>query len=141
MLEEMDTDLYMTILLAEIDLKTGDCVMAQAGHPHPLIQRADGLLDFVGQGGLPIGLIPDADFTTVHCKLEQGDRLLIYSDGFTEAEDMSGAMLDEAGLAGLMTTHSNTRGPQLLDNLFLETQAYCGGSDVADDLSAVLVEF
>ncbi|MFT5161352.1 MAG: sigma-B regulation protein RsbU (phosphoserine phosphatase) [Paracoccaceae bacterium] len=140
MLDEMDTELYFTTLLADICLKTGRVELVQAGHPHPLLQRASGQIEFIGNGGLPIGLIPDATFSACQTKLELGDRLLMYSDGFTEAENNCGKMLDEAGLTDLMTKHANTKGPKLLDALVEEIQTYSQGDEVADDLSAVLVE-
>jgi phosphoserine phosphatase RsbU/P len=140
MLDEMDTDLYLTILLAEIDLVTGKMTLAQAGHPHPLIVRKNGGLEFIGCGGMPIGLIADAEFDSCEAQLEAGDRFLIYSDGFTEAEDAQGVMLDEDGFGKLISAHSKSSGPELLDDLIWEIQAYSGGDEVGDDLSAVLVE-
>ncbi len=140
MLDELDTDLYLTLVLADVNLKTGAIDMVQAGHPHPLIQRKNNDLDFVGGGGLPIGLIPDAQFCSFQAQLEPGDRLLIYSDGFTEAEDPFGQMLDDDGLARLMAANSNASGPELLDDLVWEIQAFCGKGEVSDDLSAVLLE-
>ncbi|NOX74287.1 MAG: fused response regulator/phosphatase [Alphaproteobacteria bacterium] len=140
MIDEMDTDLYLTILLAEIDLVTGKLTLAQAGHPHPLIIRKSGALEFIGGGGMPVGLIADADFDSCEANLEPGDRFLIYSDGFTEAENSQGVMLDEDGFGALITAHARSSGPELLDDLVWEIQAYSGGDEVGDDLSAVLVE-
>lgn len=53
MLNEMETDLYFTMALGHINMETGELVMVQCGHPHPLIQRANGGVEFVGKGGLP----------------------------------------------------------------------------------------
>ncbi len=140
MFDEMDTDIYLTILLAEIDLVTGNMTLVQAGHPHPLVIRKNGALDFIGSGGLPVGLIADAEFNPCTAQLDPGDRFLIYSDGFTEAENPQGVMLDEGGFGKLITAHAQSTGPELLDDLVWEIQAYSGGHDVGDDLSAVLVE-
>jgi sigma-B regulation protein RsbU (phosphoserine phosphatase) len=56
LLREMETDLYFTMCLAEIDLRTGIVRLVQAGHPNPVIRRASGEIEFVSGGGLPIGL-------------------------------------------------------------------------------------
>ena len=69
---EIDTEHYFTILVAEICLRTGALDMCQAGHPHPVVQRADGTTEHIGAGGLPIGLIADADFETVSDLLQPG---------------------------------------------------------------------
>ena len=56
-LEEMETEHYFTMLLADVDLASGRVRLAQAGHPHPLVQRADNRIELIGAGGLPVGLM------------------------------------------------------------------------------------
>ncbi len=62
MLEELQVEQYFTMAYADVDLATGQVRLAQAGHPHPMILRAGGATERVGQGGLPIGLIPGASY-------------------------------------------------------------------------------
>lgn len=54
-LGEIETELYFTMLLADVDLATGRVTMAQAGHPCPAIQRADGRVEINGPGACPWG--------------------------------------------------------------------------------------
>ena len=140
-LEEMDTDLYLTIILADIDLATGEVTMTQAGHPHPLVQKPGAAPVFLGKGGLPVGLLPQAEFPSVQYHLKPGERLLIYSDGFTEAADRSGAMLGEAGLSDLVVKLNHAAGPELLADLVWDMLKFSAEGEADDDLSAVLVEF
>ena len=56
-LNEMDTKLYFTLLLAYFDLSSRALCCVQAGHPPPIIQRADGTFDTIGKGELPVGLV------------------------------------------------------------------------------------
>lgn len=139
-LEEFSTDLYLTVLLADVDLTTGAVVLVQAGHPHPAILRNDGRVDFIGTGGHPVGLLENATYEACHDVLAPGDRFLIYSDGFTEAEDTHGAFLDEDGLARLLKANGQEEGPELLARLVRETQFFTGRGELADDLSAVLLD-
>ena len=141
LLAEMDTEHYLTLLLAELDLKTGRVRMVQAGHPHPVVQRAAGPIEFLGRGGLPIGLIPDAEYETFETVLAPGDRLLLCSDGLTECPDGAGGQVDERGLAQLMARHKALAGPELLNTLAWELRLLAGTDDLPDDLSALLVEF
>ena len=92
-LDELKTDLYFTLLLADLDLRSGAVRMAQAGHPHPLIQRADGQIEQQGPGGLPVGLVEGATVEGFGITLAPGDRLLILSDGVTECLSPAGEML------------------------------------------------
>ena len=139
LLREFDTDKYLTMVLADVDLAAGRIIMAQAGHPSPAIQRADGAVSLVETSGMPIGLIEGAAFGRAEISLGPGDRLVLYSDGLTECPSSEGELLDEAGLAGLLDAHRNAAGLDLIDALTSGLIAP-GGRGVPDDLSAVVLE-
>jgi phosphoserine phosphatase RsbU/P len=140
-LTEMETEHYFTLLLAEVDLITGNVVMAQAGHPHPVIQRRDGRIEQGGPGGFPVGLLDGVRYEDFTARLFPGDRLLILSDGVTECPDPEGTLLDEEGLATILETLSGVTGPPLLEALLWALTQYAGDADFPDDISAVLFEF
>ena len=94
-LNEIETDTYLTMALADIDLRSGRIVMTQAGHPSAAIQRCDGSVEFAETFGMPIGLVPDAIYSSFELRLSPGDRLLLYSDGITECPVGSDEMLEE----------------------------------------------
>ncbi|WP_417250116.1 PP2C family protein-serine/threonine phosphatase [Celeribacter sp.] len=141
MLQEMETDLYFTMALGHIDLKSGQMVMTQCGHPHPLVQRIDGHVEFVGNGGLPIGLLPDAQYEEVTVPLNAGDRVLFYSDGVTECENARGEMLGEQGLMALAGKLGEQRGNAFLDTLLWDLTTFADDRDFGDDVSGLLLEF
>ena len=141
MMSEMETEHYFTIVLANADLTTGRVTIAQAGHPHPALQRASGAVEFVGRGGLPVGLIDGAQFDEFEVMMSPGDRLLIHSDGVTECADRDGALLDDEGLAGIMRNLRQTRGMAFLESLMWKLSDFAGDADFNDDISGVLLEF
>jgi len=140
-LSDLETEHYFTIALADVDLATGRVILSQAGHPHPAVQRADGSVEFVGHGGLPVGLIEDARFDQIEFTLNPGDRLLIHSDGVTECAAPDGTMLDETGLAAIVRHLRQTRGPAFLESLMWKLSDHAGEVRFSDDISAVLLEF
>ncbi|MDE3080672.1 MAG: fused response regulator/phosphatase [Paracoccaceae bacterium] len=140
MLNEIQTDQYLTLLYAVINLQTGDVDLVQAGHPRPAVQRSDGPVEFLGDGGLPVGLIADARFDRITTRLGPGDRLLIASDGITECTDPRGAQFDEPGVAACLARHSDLRGQMFLDALVQDLQDHSGAPDFTDDVSAALFE-
>ena len=141
LLEEVDTELYFTMALAEIDLATGAVNLAFAGHPGPLILGQDGQVREIESEGMPIGLIDIASFGEVQLTLAPGDRLMMYSDGMTECEDESGTQLEETGLGALLAPLRSTPVEEAIETVARDVRRYCGGKDMADDMSALLFEF
>jgi len=141
LLQEMNTDLYFTLALACIDLETGQTRCVQAGHPHPLHICHDGHVIKRGAGGMPIGLLPDAQYQTFDFALKPGDRLFLHSDGLTEAEDAAGTQLDDSGLEQILRTHKCLTGDTFLDIVYTELTAFNGGRVFEDDVSALVFEY
>ena len=141
LLHELDAEHYCTLLYADADLGTGTVRFVQAGHPHPLVQRAESGIEFPGEGGLPVGLIEGAAFETQTVALHPGDRLLIYSDGITESPGPDGTELGAEGLRTLMEDLRALRGNALLDALLWELVRRSGGDDFADDISGLMLEY
>ncbi|MFC3613493.1 PP2C family protein-serine/threonine phosphatase [Lutimaribacter marinistellae] len=134
---------YFTMVYAVADLRSGILKMVQAGHPHPLMLRRDGSAEFLGQGGVPIGLLPDVPFTRFETVMQPGDRLLLYSDGFTECRLADGEMLEPEGLLDLVRSCDPERGGQeFLDDLFWQLkQVMSPDHGMEDDVSATFFEF
>jgi sigma-B regulation protein RsbU (phosphoserine phosphatase) len=140
-LETVPGDQYFTCIYAVADLVTGRVSLVQAGHPHPLVLRADGTVEAVGAGGLPVGLVPGARHERVDVNLGPGDRLLLMSDGLTEAADSGGIELGDERLLALVHKNRALRGPPFLEALLWDVQAYSGDGEMADDISGVLYEY
>lgn len=134
---------YFTMVYAVVNLHNGKLRLVQAGHPHPLILRRDGTAEYIGDGGLPVGLLPDALYQQFEAKLEIGDRLLLYSDGFTECRLENGDMLESEGLLDLIgKCRRGQSGQEFLDDLFWNlTQVMSSEYGLEDDVSAALLEY
>lgn len=140
-LNEMETEHYFTLMLAIVDLPTGKTTIAQAGHPHPAIQRRDGSVMQTGTGGFPVGLLAGVSFEQFDVKLEPGDRLLILSDGVTECPNPTGQMLGEEGLERIMTKLKGIKGTPFLEALIWDLTEFAGNDDFPDDVSGILFEY
>ncbi len=140
-LDEMETEHYFTMMLAFLEHRTGHVVMAQAGHPHPAIQRADGRIEQCGPGGFPVGLLAGVKVDQFETTLHPGDRILILSDGVTECPGADGEMLGEDGLSSLMEELHATKGTAFLEALVWRLTEFNGSADFPDDVSAILFEY
>jgi phosphoserine phosphatase RsbU/P len=127
---------YLTAACAAIDRKSRTVTYAGAGHPPTLLVRGEtGELVLLAENGLFIGPFPNATYANMCVPFDIGDRLLLYTDGITEANDLNGEEFGHDKL-GQFLLRSNGSEPALtLDNLF--EQITTGSQQ--DDLTAVLV--
>lgn len=141
-LEEYELEeLFITLCLGVLDLGLRRFTYCSAGHPLPLIRRADGRIEEPGTEvtGFPLGIMPDAEYRHVSLELGPGDVLLVYSDGVTDALNARGERYDSAknsrlrGRLGL----SNS-GPRAIgDSIIRDLQDFSGGRAQFDDITLI----
>jgi phosphoserine phosphatase RsbU/P len=140
MIEDFQVDQYFTMAYAEVDLDSGQVMLVQAGHPHPVVLRADGRVEALGDGGLPLGLIAGASYARTDARLAPGDRLFLLSDGVTECPGQTGDF-GQDGLARFLSEHRHQGNTALLESLVWTLARHAGGEEFPDDVSGVLFSF
>lgn len=140
MLQDLTSDIYFTMVLAYLNTETGLLRLCQAGHPHPLVRRADGQVARLGDGGPPVGMLPGATFEDWTTTLTQGDLLLTYSDGLTECTNTWGDMLEEEGLMNVMR-HLGPDTEAGVTAIEAALSDHVGFNAFDDDLSLILLRF
>jgi sigma-B regulation protein RsbU (phosphoserine phosphatase) len=92
---------YVTAVYAVVDCERRTVTLANAGHPPALVTRRDGgVTRAVCDHGALMGFDPDARYTNVSVEpFQAGDRLLLYSDGVTEARNAAGEFFDDQRVA------------------------------------------
>jgi sigma-B regulation protein RsbU (phosphoserine phosphatase) len=128
---------YLTAQLAWLRRRpTGFALtLASAGHPPALIAKPDGHCLELGGPATPVGCFPDATFNIVTAELERGDRLLMFTDGLTEARTRKGFLGIDAVKNCLATTEPSAQGT--IDGL--RQLLTSGDITVTDDLTAVVL--
>jgi hypothetical protein len=106
LLEQFPDARFATAVLAELDVERGTLRYINAGHPPPLLLRAGKLVRELGGGRrMPLG-VHDESVEIGEETLEPGDRLLIYTDGVTEARAATGEPFGVERLLELVERHS-----------------------------------
>lgn len=131
---------YFTTILGEIDPDRPLGRIVQAGHPSPLLIRADGAVYFLGESGFPIGVLQQASYDSIEFGFDAGDRLLIYSDGVIETENLIGEFYSEDRLRALVTEHADRPTSKILQVLEASLRNWRGRDSLTDDVSVLVVE-
>ncbi|MEO1239391.1 MAG: SpoIIE family protein phosphatase [Pseudomonadota bacterium] len=141
LIEEMEAEHYLTTMIGECDLETGRVRLAQAGHPPGIVMSATGAVRFFGDGGMPVGLLPDAVYATIELQLEPGDRLFLFSDGLDECRGAAGGFLETEGLGELLAQSRLLNGEEFLEALVWDVYRFAGGTSLDDDVSGVMFDY
>lgn len=129
---------FITLFYAEIDPQAGTLRFTNAGHNYPMVRRADGTLVELIDGGLPLGLMGDADYAEGACAFGAGDALLLFSDGITEALDAQGREYGDDRLRALWAALGARSAPAVIGGVFEAVEAFRGRAVQSDDMTIVV---
>ena len=131
---------YFTMCYGVLNVKTGAGKLCQAGSPYPVVVRADGSSEKLGNGGYPIGMIPAVEYEDVEFELSSGSRFLLYSDGITEAENEQHKPLGLDGLLTIFKSSANTPLDVAVKSSYLIANKWSGSNLINDDVSMLAIE-
>ena len=128
---------FMTLFCGVLDPATGGLDFVCAGHPFPFLRRADGRIEELGVGGLPLGMRFDRVFETDRTRIEPGDTLMLYTDGIVETLDGAG---ESFGFDRLRDGLASSGASQAVhDRVLRALDRFRGDEPVYDDCSLVVV--
>ncbi|GGT21081.1 MULTISPECIES: SpoIIE family protein phosphatase [Streptomyces] len=136
LLTDLEPGLFTSCLYAHIDLGRHRARLATAGHPPPLLRRADGTAEVVDlPPGLLLGIDPDAGYTAAEIPFEPGSLLALYTDGLVE----SPALDIEETIAGVAAHLARAAGDRPLEAVADDLLSHARGRVPATDDIALLL--
>ncbi|MEO0621364.1 MAG: SpoIIE family protein phosphatase [Pseudomonadota bacterium] len=133
-------ELYFTMAIITLDLVSGEGLYCRAGHRPPLIQRRDGTIEALLQGGPPVGLLQAIPYAAYPFRLAEGERLFLYSDGIIEPERPDGSMIEVEGLSQIIGTLADRPADAVLEAVIEQVLVETNHVPFDDDISAILLE-
>jgi sigma-B regulation protein RsbU (phosphoserine phosphatase) len=112
--------------------------LCNAGHCSPLLLRRDGT-ERVDSTGLPLGLFCDSQYTIRHVALDLRDKLVLYSDGITEAQDPGGEAYEEDRLIGSLRAQVEENAGVLVDAVLGDVACFRRGAPQQDDMTLLVL--
>ena len=129
---------FVTFFYCVVDQNAGKLTYTNAGHCAPVLVRANGDAVRLAAGGAVLGVFPDWPFEQAEVTLRPGDRLVLFTDGVTEASNARDEEFGEERLAELISALRD-RGAHELKNRVLQTVSSFTGGRAQDDATLVVV--
>lgn len=140
LLERTAGEKYATIFYSLLSAD-GKLSYVNAAHCPPLVVRAGAELAELDVTGLPVGLVEGAEFELAERQLAPGDKVIIYTDGVTEAQDPNGGFFGKKPLRELAAAHAGGTCAELHDAIQNAVAAFTEGTAQSDDITLVVLEY
>lgn len=135
--ENIATGKFVTFFYAILDSETRTLSYCNAGNPYPILV-SHGEARMLDNGGAVLGVFPEWAYEDTAIPFEPQDRLLLFTDGITEAEGADAMEFGEEGVAAYARSNSRKSARELTNGLLENVNAYCGGH-FQDDATLVVV--
>ena len=131
---------YATVFYALLEID-GRLSYVNAAHCPPMVVRAGGELSTLDATGTPVGLMETAEFGVAEEHLAPGDKVVIYTDGVTEAQNAAGGFFGKKRLREIVTAHAAEPCQAVHDAIQQAVTEFTEGAPQSDDITLVVLEF
>ena len=138
--ENTPANRFVTLFLAELDPQTAVLRYINAGHNPPLVGRVNGKIEQLSSGGLPLGIMAGAEFEVGETKLGDGDVLVVYSDGVSEANNIAEEEFGLDRLRDVLKTNLKGTASAIRDKVESALSTFTGSAPANDDITLVIVK-
>jgi sigma-B regulation protein RsbU (phosphoserine phosphatase) len=138
--QSTDANRFATLFLALYEERTRTLRYTNAGHNAAILVREDGTVERLKTGGMMAGAFDWATYEEAHTNLLHGDTLLIFSDGISEAERVTGEEYGEARLVRFAIEHRTLNADELRRAIFTEIENWSATQERGDDQTLVIIK-
>lgn len=140
-LEDADSGMFVTVYHSIFEAG-GRSVHVNAGHNPPLLFRqASGEVMFMPRGGRALGWFPGNPLQEVELDMQNGDIMVFYTDGVTDAENPHGDFYGEPRLMEVVASCRGMSAKAVLDRIVTDVRRFCDGVPAFDDITIVVVSY
>ncbi|MBE5827162.1 MAG: HAMP domain-containing protein [Butyrivibrio sp.] len=140
--EGNEAELFVTVWLAILDIRTGKGVAANAGHEHPALRRADGSFELVMYKHSPaVATMEGMRFREHEFELHPGDTLMCYTDGVTEATNKNNELFGNDRLLAALNKDPDADVENIIRNVKDDIDAFVGEAPQFDDITMLCLKY
>jgi sigma-B regulation protein RsbU (phosphoserine phosphatase) len=135
-------ELFVTVFYCVFDTSTGTLRYANGGHNPPYVRRADGSVEaLAGAGGLVLGVMPGVSFPDHTVQLLPGDRLVLYTDGVTEAFNSADEPYGVERLLAEVKAHGDGAAGALVERICRSVTVFADTAPQSDDITLTVLKW
>jgi sigma-B regulation protein RsbU (phosphoserine phosphatase) len=139
---ENESSMFVTLFCGLLNLKTGDLLFSNAGHNPPLMIRSGQKPEWIKvPEEFVLGVMEDAVYRTERIFLDPGDRILLYTDGVTEAMNQQKAFYSEKRLMSTVERGKNASVEALIQEVLRSVKEFTEGEALSDDITLLALQF
>ena len=134
--EGNESQFFVTVWLAVIDLETGDGYEVNAGHEYPAIRRGNGKYELIKTKHMPaVAFMDGLKYRQSEIHLDPGDRLFVYTDGVPEATNANNELFGNDRLLAALNRNPDAEPSELLPSVKKEIDEFVGDAPQFDDIT------
>jgi sigma-B regulation protein RsbU (phosphoserine phosphatase) len=138
--ESTERDRFVTAFYGLLDWRNGVLTFANAGHNPPLLLRADGTTESLIEGGVALGVLEDARYEERPVALGDGDILVLYTDGVSEAENEHNDQFGPERIEAIVRANPGHSARELTQDIVAAVLDWAGERGPNDDLTLLVVK-
>jgi phosphoserine phosphatase RsbU/P len=138
--ESTDRGKFVTAFYGLLDTKNRVVIFSNAGHNPPILWRRGNTVEYLEEGGVALGVLPDAHYEDRPMPLRTGDVLVMFTDGVTEAESPSREHFGSGRVEACVARLADRSAAEILEGIVASVIEWCGDAGPSDDLTLVVLK-
>ena len=139
--EHNRADMFVTLWLGILDIRTGKVVASNAGHEYPAVGRAGNFGFLKDRHGFVVGGLIGAKYTDYEILMKPGDMLFVYTDGVPEATNGANEMFGADRMLSALNSEPVTNPEKIIRNMQNAVDGFVAGAEQFDDLTMLCIEY
>ncbi|MBO6240009.1 MAG: SpoIIE family protein phosphatase [Butyrivibrio sp.] len=140
--EGNEAELFVTVWIAIIDIRTGKGIAANAGHEHPALKKAGEDYELVVYKHSPaVATMEGIRYKEHEFELKPGDMLFVYTDGVTEATNRNNELFGEKRLIDALNSDKDAIPEKVLENVKSHISDFVNDADQFDDITMLCLKY
>lgn len=139
--ENNESNMFCTAFVGILDLNSGRLEYCNAGHNAPVVMDLSGVKYMDVEPNLALGLFEGFPYRAQSCTLEKGNTMFLYTDGVTEAENISKELYSDGHLLEVLGKNNGGEPVQITGVIVNDIERYSQGAEQSDDITILCLKY